>query len=103
MSEHKGVNKEAGASDLLHDALKESISAMSSCHMEPKQIACVKNPRETVYISDIDDNVKHAVEHMCAAADMLNEANSRLTDVKGIVTRLEREIKNLQAQVVSKV
>ena len=66
----------------------EVISAMSSLHMPPDKF---KKTAETEhgYLSEIDGNAFHAVEHLHQASKAITMAQQKLEKSKGILIRIE--------------
>ena len=54
-------------SNPVYGAILEIMSGMSSLHMNPSPI-----PGEEGFLSDTDDNVKHAIEHFQQAIKLLD-------------------------------
>lgn len=75
MSEPTKLDPKMTASELLHRAANEIVSAESSLHMYPDP-----SPGEhgRGFLSDVDGNAAHSLEHMRSAFAHVSEASRKL-------------------------
>jgi hypothetical protein len=57
--------------DLIYNAMLETVSGISSLHMAPEPR---KHGEDEFYLSEIEGNVYHAVEHFRHVVDVLGKA-----------------------------
>lgn len=71
-------------------AMSEIVSSTSSLNMYPDPIAVPGRnaPENGYYLSDVDANAKHSVEHNRAAFDLLRKASQAQESLKWQVYRL---------------
>lgn len=74
--------------DKIQGALNELVSAMSALNMHPDPI-----PNSEGYLSETDGWAKHAMEHMHAVFELLNEAHKEREKLKYKIYRLEVSLK----------
>jgi len=90
----------------IQSALSELASAESSLNMYPEPIDTkmirtvdvygrVTSEPEPAYLSAVDANAKHAVEHLHAAFELMNAAYRDQEDLKAQVYRLVRQLRTL--------
>lgn len=71
-------------------ALNEIVSAQSSLNMHPDPIAVPGRdaPENGYYLSEVDGNAKHAMEHLRAAFALVNKAHQAQESLKTQVYQL---------------
>lgn len=85
--------------DPLHSALCELISGMSALNMPPQER---KHTQQEFYLSEVDENAHHAMEHLRAVAELIDQAlkergcNWKLEQVKEIVQKAKFTCMNWQ-------
>ena len=72
----------------IQSAMCEIVSSTSSLNMHPDPLTDTGDPNEQGYLSEVDGNARHSVEHNRAAFDLLRKAAQAQESLKWQVYRL---------------
>lgn len=72
----------------IQSAMGEIVSSTSSLNMHPDPLTDTGHPDEQGYLSEVDGNARHSVEHNRAAFDLLRKASQAQESLKWQVYKL---------------